>query len=360
MTTTTMTTTTSTTVTTSAAPVTLATTQKPRPPSAPTTPPMITSNAEPTSLPPTTPAATTPPAELTTRREEEAEAEEQLVVTEGDAEGTAAAPAVTVKLDVTVVDGLNGNLDPVMPLIIPPHDPDPPPLEVVTESRYSAPQEAEGPLSVTEPSTPSSSGFPLPTPFPVGQPANSEPSLRLDLTQTPTTVPTQDSQTTDPEALLWPKKETDTPAESAIQPENDTTTFSAASVLSGDGEVEHTPPYYHQLLDTDSETDYQYDPADAFLPVSPAALLLLLLLHLLLRASAASCSSSTSLPSCRTNNAPPLSSDTSSVKQQSFFPFSLFHRLHYLHFSSVKTHWILIIFVFVTYSISHSASYPCS
>uniref|UniRef100_A0A3Q3WDB9 Plexin-B1 n=1 Tax=Mola mola TaxID=94237 RepID=A0A3Q3WDB9_MOLML len=172
MTTTTMTTTTSTTVTTSAAPVTLATTQKPRPPSAPTTPPMITSNAEPTSLPPTTPAATTPPAELTTRREEEAEAEEPLVVTEGDAEGTAAAPAVTVKLDVTVVDGLNGNLDPVMPLIIPPHDPDPPPLEVVTESRYSVPQEAEGPLSVTEPSTPSSSGFPLPTPFPVGQPGD--------------------------------------------------------------------------------------------------------------------------------------------------------------------------------------------
>ncbi|XP_053539634.1 plexin-B1 isoform X2 [Ictalurus punctatus] len=44
--------------------------------------------------------------------------------------------------------------------------------------------------------------------------------------------------------------------------ENDTTTFSAAAVLSGDGELDHASPSYLRLLDVDSETDYQYDMAD--------------------------------------------------------------------------------------------------
>lgn len=307
MTTTTMTTTTKTTTTvapttTTAAPVTVATTQRPTTPPAPTTPPMTTTSPEPTTppttLPSTTPAPTTPPPpEVITRKEEEAEAGE-LVVTQGDTEGgTAASNVVTVAMDlvpVTMADGLSGDLDPVMPLIIPPHDPDSSPLDVLTESPPSDPQEAEGALSVTEPPTPASSGFPLPTPFPVDQPADSEPSLYLDLTETPTPVPTLDSQTEagspdpDPEVLLWPKEETDVHAESAVQPENDTATFSAATVLSGDGEVDHAPQSYPHLLDTDSELDYQYDPADAFLPVSSAASLLLLSLHLLLKASAAS------------------------------------------------------------------------
>lgn len=305
----TTTTTMATTATTTAAPVTVATTQTPTIPPAPTTPPATTTSPEPTTppttLPYTTPGPPTPqPPEVTSRKEEEAEAGELVVVTLGNAEGAAAAPdVVTAAMDlvpVTMTDGLSGDLETVMPLIIPPHDPHSSPLEVVTESPPGDPQEAEGALSVAEPPTPSSSGFPLPTPFPVGQPDNSEPSLYLDLTQTPTPLPTQDSQTeagspgAHPEVLLWPKEETDVPAESAVQPDNDTATFSAATVLSGDGEVDHAPPSYPHLLDTDSELDYQYDPADAFLPVSSAAslLLLLLLLPVLLKASAASHSSS--------------------------------------------------------------------
>nr|XP_046237942.1 plexin-B1 isoform X2 [Scatophagus argus] len=270
-TTTTTTTTTTVATTTTAAPVTVATTQEPTTPPAPTTPPMTTTSPEPTTppttLPSTTPAPTAPPSpEVTTRKEEEAAAGELVVVTQSDTEGAMATPSVvTLAMDlvpVTMADGLSGDLDPVMPLIIPPHDTDSSPLEVVTESPTSDSQEAEA-----EPPTLASSGFPLPTPFPVDQPDDSEPSLYLDLTQTPTAVPAvQGSQTeaespgADPEVLLWPNEETDVHTESAAQPENDTATFSAATVLSGDGEVDHAPPSYPHLL------DYQYDPADTFLP----------------------------------------------------------------------------------------------
>lgn len=195
---------------------------------------------------------------------------------------------------VTTTDGLTEDLDPVKPLMIPPPDPDSSPVEVVTELPPSNTQEGEGTLSLSEPSIPTLSGFPLPTPFPMGEPADSEPYLYLDLPPTPTSPPLQDSHTeagsqgADPEVLLWPKEEVDDRAEGDVHAENDTATFSAATVLSGDGEVDHAPPAYPHLLDTDSELDYQYDQADAFLPVSSAAsVILLLLLLLLLKASAA-------------------------------------------------------------------------
>lgn len=107
-------------------------------------------------------------------------------------------------------------------------------------------------------------------------------------------MPTQDIDAgrpgADSEVLLWPDEEVDVHAEGAVQSENDTATFSAATVLSGDGEVDHAPPSYPRLLDTDSELDYQYDQADIFLPVSSAVSLLLLSSSstLLLKASAAS------------------------------------------------------------------------
>ncbi|XP_041803784.1 plexin-B1 [Chelmon rostratus] len=293
LTTTTMTTTTTTpstttttiATTTTTTPVTVATTQEPTT----TPPPTTTSSPEPTtppttllpqpasSLPSTTPAPTTPPPpEATTRKGEESEAGEPVVITQSDTKGAAATPSVDTGAGdlepVTMADGLSGDPDPVMPLLIPPHEPDSSPLEVMTELPPSDTQEAEGALSLAEPPTLASSGFPLPTPFPMGEPDDSEHSLYLDLTQTPTAVPAQDSQTeagspgTDPEVLLWPKEQIDVHIESAVQPENDTATFSAATVLSGDGEVDHAPPSYPHLLDTDSELDYQYDPADAFLP----------------------------------------------------------------------------------------------
>ncbi|TVK90497.1 Plexin-B1 [Bagarius yarrelli] len=52
------------------------------------------------------------------------------------------------------------------------------------------------------------------------------------------------------------------PLEEAGVAENDTTSFSAATVLSGDGELDHAAPGYPRLLDVDSETDYQYDMAN--------------------------------------------------------------------------------------------------
>uniref|UniRef100_A0A672SLX7 Plexin-B1 n=1 Tax=Sinocyclocheilus grahami TaxID=75366 RepID=A0A672SLX7_SINGR len=46
------------------------------------------------------------------------------------------------------------------------------------------------------------------------------------------------------------------------QAENDNATFSAATVLSGDGESDSDPPVYLHLRSTDIDADYQYDSAD--------------------------------------------------------------------------------------------------
>uniref|UniRef100_A0A8C5F0C9 Plexin-B1 n=1 Tax=Gouania willdenowi TaxID=441366 RepID=A0A8C5F0C9_GOUWI len=54
-------------------------------------------------------------------------------------------------------------------------------------------------------------------------------------------------------------------ADSDILLENDTASFSSATVLSGDGEVNRDYPRYSHLLGTDLELDYQYDPAEIFL-----------------------------------------------------------------------------------------------
>ncbi|KAK5933376.1 hypothetical protein CgunFtcFv8_013863 [Champsocephalus gunnari] len=179
--------------------------------------------------------------------------------------------AATQLVPVTIADGVEEDLDPAVPLILPPYEEDSTPLEEMTGSPHSGTQEAEGALSLAEPPTPAPSGFPLPTPFSVGDPGNSEPPP--DLSQTTTLRPTQDSSTqaggpgSDTEVLLDAiEEEDDVHTESTALSENDTATFSAATVLSGDGEVDHAPPSYPHLLDTDSELDYQYDSADAFLP----------------------------------------------------------------------------------------------
>ncbi|CAJ1051961.1 plexin-B1 [Xyrichtys novacula] len=276
-------TTTVTTPTTTAAPVTVATTQEPTTPPAPTIPPTTTiettpePTTPPTTLPPrpastlpsTTPAPTTaPPPEVTTGEEEETGARELVVVTQSATVTPTVFMGVVDVEPVTTDDGLSEDQDPVMPLIIPPEDQDFSLLELETELPTGEPQEAEGALSLAEPPIPTSSGFPLPAPFPVGEPDDPEPSLYLDLTLTPTPGSTQDSPTEtghtdgDQEEPLLLGKEADIHAE----PENDTASFSAAAVLSGDGEVDHAPASYLQMMDTDSELDYQYDPADGFLP----------------------------------------------------------------------------------------------
>lgn len=76
----------------------------------------------------------------------------------------------------------------------------------------------------------------------------------------PTDLPVHSEREAEPEVLHIPLEEVDTA-------ENDTTAFSAATVLSGDGELDHPSPGYPRLWDVDSETDYNYDMEN--LPVSP-------------------------------------------------------------------------------------------
>ncbi|KAK2821006.1 hypothetical protein Q5P01_023965 [Channa striata] len=277
ITTATTTTTTPTAVTaTSAAPVTVATTEELPTTPVPTTLPATTTSPElittATTLPPqpastltieAAATATPPPPGVTTSIEEETDAEELVVITQRDTEAAAITSSAIVAaaelVPVTQADGLN----PGMPLLIPDS----------SQTDEHSPGDtvgAEGTPGEAEPAIPPSSDFPLPTTFPMGKLADYEPSIYLELTQTPVLMTTQDTQTEpgspsiNPNVLLGAKEQVDVHTEGAGPSENDTAIFSAATVLSGDGEVD--PPSYPRLLDTDSELDYQYDPADAFLP----------------------------------------------------------------------------------------------
>lgn len=233
---------------------------------------------QPTStLPPRTaaPIPTPPPPEVIPREHEVSAA------TQISSDEDAATPSMEVELmPVTGADGLSGDLEPVMPLMISETSP-------LEEGMDLNPSNTEGTLSLAEPPASASSGLPVPTAPSVGEEANSESTFDVELTQTPTLAPLQDSPTkeessvVDPEVLRW-SKEVDSPIEGAERSENSTATFSAPPVLSGDGEVDHGLQSYPHLVDTDSELDldYQYDQADTFLPVSspPSVLLLLLLL----------------------------------------------------------------------------------
>lgn len=160
------------------------------------------------------------------------------------------------------------DLDPAMPLFIPPPDPDFSTPDVVTAR---TPHEAKGALGMVE--TPGATT--RSTPFPAVEAADSEPFL--DLTQPPGPGPSQQShietgrEDRHPEVSLRTPEETDVTTESAHQPGNDTASFSAATLLSGDGEIDHPPQSYPHVLGPDSDLDYLYDPADGFLPVSLAS-----------------------------------------------------------------------------------------
>lgn len=188
--------------------------------------------------------------------------------------GFEASPTVTTSAINAAPDAVvpSENLDPAMPLFIPPPDPDSSTLDMVTAWSPRTPHEAKGALSMVEASASPSEVTALSTPFPVVEPVDSEPFQHL--TQPPSPGPSQYSQIEtgrqhpNPKVPLWTPEETDVPTESALQPGNDTASFSAATLLSGDGEIDHTPQSYPHLLGPDSDLDYQYDPADGFLPVS--------------------------------------------------------------------------------------------
>uniref|UniRef100_A0A674F262 Plexin-B1 n=1 Tax=Salmo trutta TaxID=8032 RepID=A0A674F262_SALTR len=254
-----------------------------------TTPPTTAMSTEaPATLPPTTLVeATTPKPETTTSEKEEqtttgelfAEAESETegpVVTPGDMELAAETEVATV---TTEDEQPSDDLATLNPLAFPPETS---PLEVVTAS---PPQELDEALTLAKPPMevqPTTGSYPFPTPFPLWEPANSEPTFHLDLTGAhfPTPLeplpPTEaEGQGAEPEVFLWPMEEVEQETEGTAA-ENDTSVaFSATTVLSGDGEAaEHSPSAsaYPRLLDADSELDYQYDSADIFLPVSSSSL----------------------------------------------------------------------------------------
>uniref|UniRef100_A0A665W788 Plexin-B1 n=1 Tax=Echeneis naucrates TaxID=173247 RepID=A0A665W788_ECHNA len=211
---------------TSIDPVTSAITQEVTTPPAPTPPPTTSPGitTPPTTLPskpttilsPTTAVPSMTPPIVGTTRKDGTVAGELTSVTTPSTNGAAFIPSValvTSEPAPVIVSELSRESDPVMSLMIP----DSSPLEVVIELSPSKSHDAEEALSLPQPPTLASS-------------------------------------------------EVDVYTNSAVQSENDTATFSAATVLSGDGEVDHAHSSNIQLLDTESQLDYQYDPAEAFLP----------------------------------------------------------------------------------------------
>uniref|UniRef100_A0A4W5PC85 Plexin-B1 n=1 Tax=Hucho hucho TaxID=62062 RepID=A0A4W5PC85_9TELE len=236
----------------------------------------------PTILPPTTLAEATMPIPETTTSEEEDQttAEELVAESESETEGPVVTPGnveLAAETEVATVMTEDGQPSDDLATLIPlAFLPETSPLEVVTAS---PPQELDEALSLAEPPMevqPTPVSYPLPAPFPLGEPVDSELTFHLDFTEAPSPPPLDhlhptnaERQGAEPEVLLWPREEVEEEAE-VTAVENDTsTTFSAASVLSGDGEAaDHflSGSVYPQLLDADSELDYQYDSSDTFQP----------------------------------------------------------------------------------------------
>uniref|UniRef100_A0A672MJ19 Plexin-B1 n=1 Tax=Sinocyclocheilus grahami TaxID=75366 RepID=A0A672MJ19_SINGR len=97
-------------------------------------------------------------------------------------------------------------------------------------------------------------------------PSNSEPNMSDSETndflpmseRMSPAVPSENRINTDREVAHLAPEET----EEVDQLENDNATFSAATVLSGDGESDGDPPVLLHLRSTDIDADYQYDSAD--------------------------------------------------------------------------------------------------
>ncbi|KAJ8400630.1 hypothetical protein AAFF_G00393990 [Aldrovandia affinis] len=273
--TTTTTTTTTTTEATTEEPVATTpppttTTTTPPPTAMPTTPPPTTVPAPP---PPTTAIGpTTPPAEASSPLQEEATWEDVpvpgneslMLTTAGDLEEAVETelPPVTVGAGPPTTATL---------LTSPAAPPAHPAVESVTAPPTAGPRPAEPPGDEQpSPVAPPPTGDD--TPFPLGAPADPGDALGPPLTEAPPPAPhtalpevAERGEAGDADSVLWPEGEVDASEAAA---ENDTATFSAAAVLSGDGDADQAHPAYPQLLDSDpdSELDYQYDSSDFYLP----------------------------------------------------------------------------------------------
>ncbi|KAG7478390.1 hypothetical protein MATL_G00080030 [Megalops atlanticus] len=126
-----------------------------------------------------------------------------------------------------------------------PHLPAPPPVHPVAETVTAPPADGPPTLDDAQSVVAPPKGPPPPPP-----------------TWVPDAVELEEGA---PEAVPWPEEEVDADAAEAAA-ENDTATFSAAAVLSGDGDTEQARPTFPHLQDSDSELDYQYDSSDFYLP----------------------------------------------------------------------------------------------
>ncbi|XP_014325977.2 plexin-B1-like isoform X1 [Xiphophorus maculatus] len=211
---------------------------------------IVTSGALATSPAPSTeppqPSSSAPPPAPPSRAERSTAVGGLVVVTRSESDQVAMAAAEV--LPVTGADGLSGDQEAVMPLVVS----DTSTLSGVTQSPPS-----EETLSVTSPDD-----DPQPTTTSVGGAAITDPSPSLDLTPSPSLSPEEGTEPDhdldlDPDPT-WKSNQAD------VLPEG---TEEDTARLSGDGE-DRDPPSYAQLRETDSnpELDYQDDPADAFLP----------------------------------------------------------------------------------------------
>uniref|UniRef100_A0AAR2KFR6 Plexin-B1 n=1 Tax=Pygocentrus nattereri TaxID=42514 RepID=A0AAR2KFR6_PYGNA len=127
-----------------------------------------------------------------------------------------------------------------------------PVLEETTSEEIFPAGETEAEAAPTLPSSP--------------QIVDESPSLAEPPTETQPTMHQENPGTAVTQTPRLPPEEVEPDVEEVAVAENDTTTFSATTVLSGDGEVDQAAPAYPRLLDTDSELDYQYDMGDLYLP----------------------------------------------------------------------------------------------
>ncbi|XP_017553363.1 plexin-B1 isoform X1 [Pygocentrus nattereri] len=147
-------------------------------------------------------------------------------------------------------------------------------LEPITSAPTlpSSPQIVDESPSLAEPPTETQPTMHQENPGTAVADSESDDVLPLSLTESPVLtselpIHSEDKVVeTETQTPRLPPEEVEPDVEEVAVAENDTTTFSATTVLSGDGEVDQAAPAYPRLLDTDSELDYQYDMGDLYLP----------------------------------------------------------------------------------------------
>lgn len=351
-TTTTAPTTTTTTPTTQATTITTplaTTTNTPATTSTPTTLPAI---PEPT-VPPTFPMLPTLPSQITTTTPsfstlpvlKERTSEEILLASETEAEALSEAKSVVITIssldtgmetepphiNAAAIDQTTSET-PTQAAVLLFSEEVTPLVEPVTDAQAlpSSPQIVEESLPLAEPPTEIQNITPSESLESVGEDSNPVSLLPTVPAVLPSGLPVPSERDAELEVLHIPPEEVG-------MAENDTTAFSATTVLSGDGELDHISPGYPRLLGVDSEADYHYDMAN--LPVSPHE-------HKFLPASLLPTGGISDMATYEPQEILPNSFFISSA---ALVPFTLFSCYHQSSFSYVLvfTNWIVCLCVYV-------------